>query len=332
MKQEPILYSQVIPLTIAFGSGLLFLLFLFFNVNLSNHIFPITPIRLTLGFADLALGFYLYIKTSVDFAAFIGSMMVSNPGWKNRVAVEWGTSLGNFAGTLVVLWLWMIFRSTNQLLEGLIVLIASFVLLELAAGSHERLREAEWDVQSGFKKSFFMLSKFFLKLRLFTEPFLVWMPDLEATMSGKSLPTIKSLLLYSFIVPFILGSDDFASYISVFSVVNVFSFATGVIIGHSILLAGLFAFPKKVDHLLALPGFSALAITTFILLFLNGAYDAVKILWEWSHSSFINIVIILSLGVLWWILYTFRHHFIIPFTSWLKTRLRALEILNREGN
>ena len=57
--------------------------------------------------------------------------------------------------------------------------------------------------------------------------------------------TFRSLLLASFTVPFILGLDDFAGYISLFNIVNVFGFAIGVFLGHMILNICLYLSPQR---------------------------------------------------------------------------------------
>lgn len=326
MNKEPVLYSQIIPLLVAFSTAIIFIIILVGNLKLSNFIFPADPIRLGILVGDLLLGVYLYLKTSIDFAVFTGSVMAANPGWKNRVAVEWGTALGNFVGTLLVIWIWSFFRSTSPLLEGAIVIVASFVLLELAAGSLSRLQTAGWDQDGFFKKAFYKIARAILHLRLVTEPYIGWMPDVEETMSGKQAPNFKALLIYSFSVPFILGSDDFASYISIFNAVNIFSFAVGVILGHTLLLAGIFAAPQKVESLLAKPAFSALAVTTFFIIFAIGFTDGAKLLLEWGKADNLSFGIVMAVAVI----FALTHHLRkFAKSGWEKTRERAQELLNQ---
>lgn len=318
MKKESILYSQIIPLLVAFVSTIIFIAILFANITISNSVFPKDPIVLAVRVGDFLLGLYLYVKTSIDFAVFIGSMLSTNQGWKNRIAVEWGTSIGNFLGTLLVLWVWTIFRQTSPLLEGIIVLIASFVLLELAAGSLSRINK---------DTLFARTANFLLKIRFITSTFLGWMPDLEGTMAGKKLPSFKALLLYSFTVPFVLGSDDFAGYISVFNVVNVFSFATGVVVGHGLLLAAIFAVPKAAERVLATTAFSILAVITFFVIFLIGFTDATRILLEWGKSNNVAFVLLLLATAVWVI----THHTREIINSGLeKTREAALRLIKKQ--
>jgi hypothetical protein len=307
-NEDNVFYSQIIPLTIAFLTGAIFFVLLLLNINLLNFIFPRDPVRIVFGITDLLLGFYLYLKTSIDFAVFIGSMMVSNPGWKNRVAVEWGTSLGNFVGTIAIIWIWVVFRATNPIFEAIIVIIASFILLELAAGSLSKLNP---------RSLFYKTMTKILLIRKFTIPFVSWMPDIKGTMNGKKAPNFRALLLYSFTIPFVLGSDDFAGYISVFNVVNIFPFAVGVIAGHTLLLASIFAAPKTTEKIMAMPAFSGLAVVTFIAIFGFGFYEGIKILFV-HNPLFLAIAATI-------ILLSPNHHLIK--TGWEKTREQALRLL-----
>ena len=51
---------------------------------------------------------------------------------------------------------------------------------------------------------------------------------------------MEKLLLFSFSVPFILGLDDFAGYVPLFNIINVFGFSLGVIGAHMLLNIALF--------------------------------------------------------------------------------------------
>src|SRR3989344_6737362 len=97
------LEKQALPiiLTIITFFGLVGILYLFI---VALNLFPHSePILLALRKRDILVGLTIYLKNSVDFALFIGNLMASNPGWKNRIAIELGTALGNAFGTFVVL-------------------------------------------------------------------------------------------------------------------------------------------------------------------------------------------------------------------------------------
>ncbi len=330
MTKEPLLYNQIIPLIVAAGSGLAFLLILAINVHLTNLLLANNPILLVFRFTDFLLGIYLYLKTSVDFAVFIGSMIHANPGWKNRIAVEWGTSLGNFVGTIAIIWVWILFHALGPIFEGTIILLASFILLELAAGSLYRLQQAGWDRSTSWHHLFYKSSYSLLSLlRRFTSPFLKWMPDVKGTMAGKKAANLTSLLLYSFTIPFVLGSDDFAGYMSIFNVVNIFPFAVGVIVGHSLLLAGIFAIPQTVEKIMAKPLTSALAVTTFLIIFTIGTIDGGKLLIAWGQKNPLPFVVYLALVASYILTHQHLHRLIQ--TNWSQVRKRALDLISKEA-
>ena len=332
MPNEKVLKSQIIPLIVAVTSAVFFVGLLFVSISLTNFVFPQEKIHLSIKIFDLLLGFYLYVKTSIDFAVFIGNMLISNPRWKNRLIIEWGTSLGNFCGTILIIWIWSFFRTISPLLEGIVIVLASFVLLELAAGSLSRLRLASWNREKSWHKYYFQLVSFLLRIRHLTAPFLGWMPDVEQTMTGKKFLKPASLLLYSFSVPFILGSDDFASYISIFNVVNIFSFAIGVILGHLLLLGSFFLAPSSLAKLLAKPAFSALAIFTFLLIFFVGIQDGLSVLLAWGKNHLTAFTVILIVTICWSISKTVRETFAQKIqTGFLKVRQRALLLIQRRS-
>lgn len=79
-------------------------------------------------------------------------------------------------------------------------------------------------------------------------------------------------------IPFILGLDDFAGYIPLFSIVNVFGLATGVFIGHMLLNIALFSSPKITIQIVKNPILSFLGSLAFVDLALLGLVEAVKLL------------------------------------------------------
>jgi len=98
---------------------------------------------------DIMVGLTIYLKTSIDFAIFMGRLMSANPGWKNRIALEIGTAFGNALGTLVVIAIWIIFKEV-ELLLALMVFLAALVLFELAHGGLEHF--ASWEGGTTFKR------------------------------------------------------------------------------------------------------------------------------------------------------------------------------------
>ena len=74
-----------------------------------------------------------------------------------------------------------------------------------------------------------------------------------------------------------MGLDDFAGYIPLFTLVNVFGFSVGVLLGHMLLTIGLFAFPKKTVEVVKHPIVLVVGGLAFIGLGLYGFWEAIHI-------------------------------------------------------
>ena len=271
------LERQALPiiLTIITFFGLVGILYLFI---VALNLFPHSePILLALRKRDILVGLTIYLKTSVDFALFIGNLMASNPGWKNRIAIELGTALGNAFGTFVVLAIWSFFKEV-PILMVLMVTLASFVLLGMAQDSIEEFYET---LKTGtfVKKIFAVFLKGLVMINSLTSPLLSKIvPHMKITKI-KPMPFI-SLSIFSISIPFILGLDDFAGYIPLFSVINVFGFAIGVFLGHMILNIALFISPNKTVSLVRTPLVLIIGGMAFIAIAFWGFYEALHILKE----------------------------------------------------
>lgn len=261
---------QCIPFVIALltCSSLNGILFLF--LFLLNHLFPHNPVVLRLRISDILVGLTIYLKTAIDFAIFLGNLMYKHPGIKNRIAIELGTALGNGIGTIAILCIWIIFKSVPILLFTMI-LIASLVLLRMAEeGLTEYLAEHANSMLSLGKTWLSKINKVFSPLTKFIIP--------EVKQKQPKQQTWSSLFLFSCTIPFLLGLDDFAGYIPLFSLVNVFGFAIGVFLGHMILTASLFAQPNLTTRFVRTPVIMLLGSIVFVGLALWGCYEAVEIL------------------------------------------------------
>ena len=229
---------------------------------------------------DILIGGTIYLKTSIDFAIFTGRLMAANPGWRNRVAIEIGTAAGNALGTILVIGMWVLLKHVDILL-ALMVFIASLVLFELAHGSLEHF--VSWQGAGGIKKMLFLgLHGFLDTIKKLINPILSRvMPDLGEKMRGQSTLDWKNLLKFSMSVPFILGLDDFAGYVPLFTVVNVYGFAVGVIASHTILNIALFLSPTKTIVMVKNEIVSFLGALAFIGLGIYGLVETVRII---SHA------------------------------------------------
>ena len=107
--KESFFKSQVIPLflTVVVCASLIGVLW--GEIHVLNR-FTSSDILLKVYWVDILIGLTIYLKTSVDFAIYIGNLMSKNNEWKSRVAIELGTALGNAAGTMVILLIWTFFK------------------------------------------------------------------------------------------------------------------------------------------------------------------------------------------------------------------------------
>lgn len=267
--------EQVIPLSLTVLTFFCLTAILYFFILFLN-LFPsqekiIPQLRLT----DVLVGLTIYLKTSIDFAIFMGNLMKNNPGWKKRIGIELGTATGNASGTLLILLIWNFFREV-PILMVIMIIIASLVLLKMAEESIGEFLETQ---KSG-KPVHTITSFLHGQLGTFNK---IFKPILGKLLPNSSITNIKmlpfwSLALFSFSIPFILGLDDFAGYIPLFSVVNVFGFSVGVFLGHMILNLGLFISPSKTVRLVSTPVVLIIGGAAFIGIALWGFYEAFNIL------------------------------------------------------
>ncbi len=270
------IWSQVIPLSLTFVllAGLIALLH--GSISILNAIPFSQPIILEIRWVDVIVGMTIYLKTSIDFAILMGRLMSTYPGWRGRVAIEIGTALGNALGTIVVIALWVLFKHIDILLAAM-VFIASLVLFELAHGSLEHL--TNWESAGGIKQLLLKVTHTLLdSINRFTKPFLSRiMPDLGENLRGKAGLSWRGLLTFSMSVPFILGLDDFAGYVPLFSVVNVYGFSIGVLAAHTLLNIALFISPEKTITAVKNEFISFAGALAFIGLAVYGIWESVHI-------------------------------------------------------
>ncbi len=269
------LKEQLIPLSLTvltfFALCALLYAFIFFLNLLPSQ----QKIDLTLRKRDILVGLTIYLKTSIDFAIFIGNLMRTNPGWKKRVSIEVGTAVGNAAGTLAILLIWNFFREV-PILMAVMIAIASLVLLRMAEESIEEFLHTQ-NPQGKIHKTASLLSR---QLGLLNRLF---KPMLGKLIPNSSITNIKTLsflnlAVFSFSIPFILGLDDFAGYIPLFSIINVFGFAVGVFLGHMVLNVSLFLSPSRTVSLVKQPIILVTGGIAFIGIALWGFYETYHII------------------------------------------------------
>jgi hypothetical protein len=273
VKQSIKNQSIALALTVATCAAMTAILWL--EITLLNH-FITDKIHIQVHLADILVGLTIYLKTSIDFAMFIGRLMEKNQGLKGRIGIEIGTALGNAAGTFAILLLWAFFKEVPWLL-AIMIIIAALVLVRLAQDGLEHVDTNNKKYPAWFRH---FVVGFDQSLRLVNK---ATNPLLSRILPAHSLKveTKRSLLLLmglSFTVPFILGLDDFAGYVPLFNVVNVFGFAIGVFVGHMILNIFLYISPKRTIAVVKNPIISLVGSLAFIALAVLGLFEAYKLL------------------------------------------------------
>jgi hypothetical protein len=277
MNSRKIAIEQGLPLALTFV--ILAVLAAIYYVEIRTlNLFTTEQIATKIFLADVLIGMTIYLKTSIDFAIFIGNLMKANPGWKNRVAIETGTAVGNALGTIVILLIWDFFKEITWLL-AIMIIIASLVLFRLAKDGVEHAKAEESGTSDFFKYLVNQTEKFINALNRGVDPILnKIMP--HVSMKTKRDLTWPSLLMYSFTVPFILGLDDFAGYVPLFNIINVFGFGLGVMLGHTLLNILLFISPNKTITAVKNPIIAWLGSIAFVGLGIWGLWEVGHILIE----------------------------------------------------
>ncbi|MEO8582074.1 MAG: hypothetical protein ABI425_05900 [Patescibacteria group bacterium] len=283
MSRKPQLYpDQIIPLVLTVVVFLVVSALLFIEVHVLNRfVIARELIEVHLRWSDIFIGMTIYLKTSIDFAIFIGRLMSKFPGWKNRVMIEIGTALGNALGTLGILVLWDLFREVRFLM-AIMIIIAALVLFRLAEEGLDHVKDEHGQYKYGFFGFSRAFEKVLSKFNSTIAPVLdKVVPRLSMNDSGKR--TMWGLFVMSVTIPFILGLDDFAGYIPLFNIVNVYGFAIGVFLGHMILNVFLFLSPSSTIRIVKNPIISFIGSLAFVGLGLWGLFEAAKLIGFGAH-------------------------------------------------
>jgi hypothetical protein len=275
MLTQRFLKEQLFPIALSGVVCMVLIGVLLFEIEVLNSHTQGALIFPKLRIVDFFIGLTVYLKTSVDFAIFIGNLMHSNEGWKSRVSIEIGTALGNALGTMAIILFWAVFKDVEWVL-ALMIIFAALVLFKLAEEGLEHAKETDRTYPSFFR--FFVRT---LELVL-DRTNKVIAPVLKYTVPNISMrPSPRSgfwkLLRYSFFVPFVLGLDDFAGYIPLFSVTNVFGFSVGVFVAHALLTMLLYISPRRTVSFVKNPIISVLGSVAFLLLAVYGIMEAIHI-------------------------------------------------------
>jgi hypothetical protein len=279
-KFKKLLIEQAFPIFLTFLTFLGLSTLLYGLLLILSTINTGSPIILDFRRREVLFGIIIYLKTAVDFAIFTGNLMHTNPGWKKRIAIELGTAIGNGFGTFLILIIWTIFRSIPPLMI-IMIFIASVVLLRMAQESFEEfLKQRQSFIKLKMPVSL-LQDQLDIVNRIFRPILKFFVPNLNLTKTKKL--SFINLIIFSITIPFVLGLDDFSGYIPLFTLINVFGFTLGILLGHMLLTIGLFAFPKKTVEVVKHPIVLVVGGLAFIGLGVYGFYESVNIFLSWVH-------------------------------------------------
>jgi hypothetical protein len=280
-EKSPLFPDQIVPLLLTVVVFAAMVAILYFEIVLLNKfVVSRDKVLLEVRWTDILVGMTIYLKTSIDFAIYIGRLMSKFEGWKNRVMIEIGTALGNALGTIAILLVWDLFREVKFLM-ALMIFIAALVLFRLAEDGLDHVKDEE----GKYKYSFFGFAEQFEKyLSIINRAVAPVLNKLVPHMSiSDDKKGFKALFILSFSIPFILGLDDFAGYIPLFNIVNVFGFAIGVFLGHMVLNILLFLSPHKTIHAVKNPVISFIGSLAFVGLAIWGLVEAARLVGFGAH-------------------------------------------------
>lgn len=223
------MHKQLLPLSISFGLFGAFVVLTYFLLHCLNTLGFIHLSTSIVG-AQVVLGVIIYLKTAVDYALFVGSLMENNSGTPKRIAMNAGTSIGCFLGVTAIAVLWSFFQEVHWLMVVLLV-IASMILFKLGDNSQQHFASLPASLRQP-------LQWFFALTRPVVEKITFFMPESE--LSTGTASTVR-LFILSMIIPFALGADDLAGYMVLLTTYNIFSLLIGIYLGDALIDAALFA-------------------------------------------------------------------------------------------
>jgi hypothetical protein len=274
--KDSVFKTQLLPISLTVVVFLALTAVLWLEAVILNR-FTSQDIVLQIRWSDILIGLTIYLKTAIDFAIYIANLMDRNPGWKSRISIEIGTAVGNAAGTLAILILWAFFKEVDWLLAFMVV-IASLVLFRLAQDGLEHANAEDDKFPHWFRVTITQMDIALQKINSFNNRFLKFLiPHVKMT-GGPGNLSFWPLFKLSFTVPFILGLDDFAGYVPLFNIINVFGFAIGVFAGHMILNSLLYISPLRTVKAVKNPVISFIGSLFFIGLAIYGLIEAYKLL------------------------------------------------------
>ena len=227
---------------------------------------------------DVAVGFFLYFVTAIDYALVVGRMQSINNGLKARFTMNVFTCLGCFVGVTFVLFLWGLAKEIDWLIVALLFFAGS-VMVKLAFESLEYFQEAK-NIPPLFRTLSIKIITFLHDL---TKPLTFWIPELASPKIAK-MP-IKKLASWAFLLPFIIGLDDFIGYMGAMTIYNVFSLLLGIYVADIVIDVLIFTSPKLTKKVVEGAILSLLASWAFLYLMYKSYSEGLGVLAKLAQNS-----------------------------------------------
>ncbi|MCB9790594.1 hypothetical protein H6764_01080 [Candidatus Nomurabacteria bacterium] len=259
----------------------------FFITNLINP-FSASEIKIVLNLRDIGVGFFLYFLTAMDYAIIVGRMQVSNPGSKSRLIMNVATCVGCFFGVTLILFLWGFAKDITWLITPILIFAGS-VMIKLGYEGKEYF-ETDKNVRPFLRKPTVAILTTLYKL---TRVFTYWMPEIGHPKAEK-MPA-KTLAKWSFLLPFIIGTDDLIGYMGAMTVYNVFGLLFGIYLADIAIDILIFISPENTKKIVENAYISLFAGYAFLYLAYKSFREAHSVLV--GHYNFSDLKI-LGFGLL----------------------------------
>ena len=78
--------EQLLPLILTVIIFIILTAILRVEIAVLNAV-TLSDIQIQIRWTDVLVGLTIYLKTSIDFAIFMGNLMHTNQGWRNKIAI-----------------------------------------------------------------------------------------------------------------------------------------------------------------------------------------------------------------------------------------------------
>lgn len=281
------LVNQMVPVVICAVLYIFFISSSVVFIKLLINPASAEKILIELHLKDFLVGFFLYFVTAVDYALIVGRMQRANKGLAARLVMNFFTCFGCFMGVSLVLFLWGFAKEVDWLIISLLIFAGS-VMVKLSFEGLEYFEDAP-TIWAPLRKVTVKIVNIFHKL---TEGLTFWIPEL-ASPNVEKLPLGK-LALWSGILPFIIGLDDFVGYMGAMTIYNVFSLLVGIYLADIVIDILIFISPVLTKKLVESPILSLLATYAFLYLMYKSYHEAIVIVQE-THVHNMQVIYMVSL-------------------------------------